>query len=436
MLNSFTLLGSASGRNSGDAALISAIADSIDRCCGVALKYEVPSTRPSYISTNYSSNIKPVSLMPWNFCIRMLGLPAYRSIMRTDMTLIFDAILFDRELYNPLFNFMSSLFILLPLAKKHGKKMALYDAGIGPISTSAGQKMLVKICELMDFIKVRDEPSYQILREAGVEHKRIIIAADAALNAPSSDDTRIHQIFMSKGVSPDKPIVAVNINKYIDTWAQTGTKSIGKERFLKEVSTALNRIMTEIEAQYVFITTQHADVDITKELIQQLKFSRNVKLFSSVEFNHYDMKGILRNVTLLFGMRVHSMILASAELTPITGLAYQPKVYHYYKTLGLEEFCMDFKDFSASTLYELITKAWSKRSEIKEHLVQRIPYLKLQALKPAIVISEMRKGKDVEEAISCVSSDNLIRYSQEHSLLIERLSLLFKRFANCLHFFC
>lgn len=407
MLNSFTLLGSASGRNSGDAALISAIAESIDKYCGVALMYEVPTTRPSYISTNYPPNIKPISLMPWNFCIRMLGVPTYRSIMRTDMTLIFDAILFDRELYNPLFNFMSSLFVLLPLAKKQGKKMALYNAGIGPISTSAGQKMLRKICSLMDFITVRDEPSYLILREAGIEHEKIIISADAALNASSSDDVRVHQILKEKGISVDKPILAININRYIDTWAQTGSKSIGKERFIKETAAALDKIMSQLDAQYVFVTTQHADVKITQELIARLKFSQHVKLLSSVEFNHYDIKGTLRNVTLLFGMRVHSMILASSELTPVAGLAYQPKVHHYYKTLGLEQFCMDFKNFSESTLYELIMTAWNKRAETKVHLTQRIPFLKLQALKPAILISEIRKGKDIESAMKTISTNSV-----------------------------
>ncbi|GAI06544.1 unnamed protein product, partial [marine sediment metagenome] len=59
----------------------------------------------------------------------MLGLPTFLSVARTDMTIIFDAILFDRALYNPLFNFLSTLYFLIPFAKRKGKKIVYYNVG-------------------------------------------------------------------------------------------------------------------------------------------------------------------------------------------------------------------------------------------------------------------------------------------------------------------
>lgn len=53
MFKTVTLLGSSSGRNAGDAALIAAIMDELDRTCGRRLRYDIPTGRPRYIRENY-----------------------------------------------------------------------------------------------------------------------------------------------------------------------------------------------------------------------------------------------------------------------------------------------------------------------------------------------------------------------------------------------
>ncbi|MDD4870169.1 MAG: polysaccharide pyruvyl transferase family protein [Kiritimatiellae bacterium] len=402
MFGSATLLGSSSGRNTGDAALISSIMQAVNTSCQNSLLYEIPTIRPGYIRDNYREKAKPIGMLPWNFSIKMLGIPTYRSIMRTDLTLIFDAILFDRSLYNPLFNFMSTLYLLLPLAKKKGKKMGFYNVGTGPVSTPTGRKMLKELAELMDFVSVRDQDSMDILKDIGVRNQRMFIAADAAINAPSSDDTRVREIFTKTGINPDKEILAVNINVYLDTWAQTGKSSIGEGKFLSTYAGTLNKVMRSIDAQLLFITTQHADTDITRKLIARLDPGITASLIPNTEYNHYDMKGVLRNVNLLFGMRLHSMILASSELTPVVGLAYQPKVHHYFSTIGLREYSLGFEDFSEDSLVRHILTGWEKRSIIKSHLQQSIPPLREKANKPAELVAALNSGEDMDTAFARV----------------------------------
>ncbi|MBD3337282.1 MAG: hypothetical protein GF355_17355, partial [Candidatus Eisenbacteria bacterium] len=181
MLKSITLLGSSSGRNAGDAALLSGIMEGVDRACGTRLLYEIPTINPGFIRRTYPHRVRPVGMLPWNLSIKMLGLPTYRSILRTDLTLIFDAILFDRALWNPLFNFLSTLHLLLPAARRRGGRMGFYNVGTGPVTTPAGRRMLRRLSETMDFITVRDQESLEILHEIGVRHPRMLLTADAAL---------------------------------------------------------------------------------------------------------------------------------------------------------------------------------------------------------------------------------------------------------------
>ncbi len=396
MLRSATLLGSSSGRNSGDAALIAAIAASVDAACGRRLHYEVPTIRPSYIRNHYTDNITPVPTLPWNLSVKMLGLPTWNSIRGTDITLVFDAILFDRSLFNPLFNFMSTLYLFLPIAKKMGRRMGFYNVGAGPVTTSAGCRMLRDLSNMMDFITVRDEDSLAILKDIGVTNPRILLGADAALNAPSVPDESVLILLRQAGLDPEKEILALNINHYIDTWAHANAPRLGREKFLAIYAAGANRALNEIVSQVAVITTQHADVPISKELISRLDRRLKPILISNVHLNHLQIKGILRRMTMLFGMRLHAMIMASSELTPIIGLAYQPKVHHYYSTLGLREFSMGFEDFSEHSVAQHILRGWARKADLRAHLQNRIPRLKTKALAAARVVAALDRGDDID----------------------------------------
>jgi polysaccharide pyruvyl transferase WcaK-like protein len=207
-LQSATLLGSSSGRNAGDAALISGIMEATDAACGTPLRYEIPTIRPAYIRNHYpGSHTVPISMMPWALSVKMLGVPTYRSLMRTDITLIFDAILFDRALYNPLFNFMSTLYLLLPAARRRGRRLGCYNVGTGPVNTAAGRRILRELSEIMDFITVRDQDSYDILRDIGVRNPRLFIGADAALNVRAADPRIADAILGRVGLAPEQEIL-------------------------------------------------------------------------------------------------------------------------------------------------------------------------------------------------------------------------------------
>ena len=93
MLESISLLGSSSGRNAGDAALIAGIMRSVDNACGQRLMWEIPTLRPEFIWRSYENRVRAISMLPWAGTVGMLGIPTYQSLMRTNMTLIYDAMI-------------------------------------------------------------------------------------------------------------------------------------------------------------------------------------------------------------------------------------------------------------------------------------------------------------------------------------------------------
>jgi polysaccharide pyruvyl transferase WcaK-like protein len=320
------------------------------------------------------------------------------------MSLIFDAILFDRALYNPLFNYLSTVSLLLPAAKRKGKLLGYFNVGVGPITTPAGSKMLQKLSDEMDFITVRDQDSYRILQEIGVKNPNILVTADAALNMAGSSEERVDEILGSIGFNRSEQILAINLSKYIDTWAGAGTTPMGKERFAKTYAAALDRALEKIQAPVLFVCTQVHDVPLTKMVMELVTKAPKKGIITNERYNHYDIKGVLGAVSLLCGMRLHATILASASLTPVLGLPHQPKVIHYFRTIDLEDRIITFKDFTEESFGEFIVKGWEQRAKIRATLERKVPQNKQRALRAAELVAALDRGEAVDTAIRGLSS--------------------------------
>jgi polysaccharide pyruvyl transferase WcaK-like protein len=400
MISSISLLGSSSGRNAGDAALISGIMDSLDNEFGTRLLYEIPTIKPEFIWHNYQNRVRPISMLPWAASIKMLGVPTLASLMRTDLSMIFDAILFDKQLFNPLFNYLSTLSLLLPLAKKRGKKLGCFNVGAGPVTTPRGQAMLRDICELMDFITVRDEDSLKILRGIGVKNPNLVVTADAAMTVAPSSATRVDEILLSAEMPTDQEILGINISAYLDTWVSPDRTPMGKERFIKIYSEALSKVLGELKVPALYVCTQYHDVGVTRELMNATKSPSRQALISNRELSHYDIKGVLGRLGLLFGMRLHAVILASSGMTPVIALPHQPKVNHYLKTLGLEERAMSFDQFTVDGIAQHILKAWNERQAIRRQLETRVPPQKEKSLLAAKLVHALHRGESISAALT------------------------------------
>lgn len=408
MINSITLLGSSSGRNAGDAALIAGIMDSVDESCSRRLLYEIPTIKPSFIRNSYHNRTLPIGMLPWNCSVKMLGVPTYRSIMRSDLTLVFDAILFDRSLYNPLFNYLSTLALLLPPAKRAGKRMGFFNVSAGPVTTPAGREMLKRVGSLMDFITVRDQNSYELLKSIGIVEQPILITADAALTMRPAPEERVNSILQSLGFNPQEEILGINVSAYLDTWAGGDRESMGKEKFLTSYSNALNRVLNQLGVSVLFVSTQHHDVPLTLELMKRISAPVKKAHISNIECTHYEIMGVLGKLSLLFGMRLHATILASAGLTPVLALPHQPKVSHYFRTLGIEEYALTFDNYSEENLERHLLRGWTERPKIRALLEKNIPVSRAKAKQAARLVAALSEGSDVSRVISDLKKESAL----------------------------
>ena len=190
------VIGNFSGRNTGDAAILGGLLEDVDRLYQ-GVSYDVPTINTSFVRRTYAGHaVRPVGLMPWNLSAKILGLPVFLSTLRADLVLVTDAILFDLRLFNPLFNYLSTMALVLPAASRAGVPVVLYNVSLGPVRTAAGRACMRRVIDSSSKIILRDDESLEVLRAAGRGGVGVLRAADCALNvepAPAAETPRRKQ---------------------------------------------------------------------------------------------------------------------------------------------------------------------------------------------------------------------------------------------------
>ena len=372
------ILGSNSGRNAGDAAILASI---VDNFCKINsnLSFEVPTTNCRYIRDSFpDKDVRPVSIMPWTGSVRLLGISTLLSILRSNAVLITDGIIFDIKLFNPLFYFLILLSFIIPFAKLCGKKVICFCVGIGPLDTKAGRALARMVCDMSDAVMVREQSSYDLLVDIGVRKELLEIYADAAfINTPSSDK-KTNEILSEMGISTSKDIVGINVNTYIDLWLRK-TESLDREKFTAEFALAVDTVIEKLGVQVVFTLTQVMDIRIADEIRAKVKNKSMVFVISNKYLTNHDIMGVMGKMQLFVGMRLHSLILSSAMYVPVLGLAYAPKVRHFMKMLGMEDSIFELDGISGESLASAIIAVYDKRAKYREKMTPVIDEVKQKA---------------------------------------------------------
>jgi polysaccharide pyruvyl transferase WcaK-like protein len=356
-----TLLGSNSGRNVGDAAIMSAIVDVLSKEIPNS-EFLVPSTKPSFINDNYGKqyNVKGVNIMPWTGSIRLLGIPTLWSLWRSDIALICDGIIFGKKLFNPLFNFLITLVFIVPLARLLKCKVVCYSCGIGPFPSKISKTFAKWVLNACDLVIMREHDSRKLAQEIGVT-KPIHVTGDAAFLNKVSSDVRAKEILLENNISSDMPLFGVNVTKYFDAWLEPNERVTNREEFLKTLASGIKAASLREKFKPIVFSTQPMDEEVAWQLAKLL----GTTVIANSKYLSHDMQAVMRRTELFMGMRFHSVVLASAVETPIIGLIYAPKVRGFMRLLDCENYALELAALNSDNLTNTIEIAWKQRKTIK-----------------------------------------------------------------------
>lgn len=368
-----TLLGNNSGRNLGDAAIMSAILDSFQKKLPDA-KFLVPSIKPKFIDDNYGDlyNVKGINVMPWTGSIRLLGIPTIMALKKSDIAMICDGIIFGHKLFS-IHNFLITLIFLAPLAKLFNCKLVCFCGGIGPFPTKLSERFAKYVLDKCDYISLRDEHSNDFAKKINVDNQ-IEIRGDTAYVNPVSPEEVGTKVLKENNVDPEATeILGLNITPYIDEWLEKDQRLNNKETFLNTVAEGIKKTVTSLnnstdandpaskKVTPVIFSCSPMDESFSRELGAKI----GAPVIDNSKYLSHDIQSAMRYCKILLGMRFHSVVLASAVNVPVVGMVYAPKVRGAMALLESEEYSLELNQITPEFLSEKLLTAWNNQSELK-----------------------------------------------------------------------
>lgn len=358
-----TLLGNNAGRNLGDMAILSSILFSLARRLP-GVRFYVPSTNPQWTRRHYGAqfDLRARSVMPWTGSIRLLGVPTLSAFAASDVVLICDGIIFGNMLFNPAFNYLITLVLLVPLARLFGCKVVCYSGGIGPFPSAISRRLARWTLNGCDLVMLRERDSARLARTLGVS-RPIEVTGDAAFINPVSDDGQASRILRQLGIDTKASILAINVTAYMDRWLAAGEKMARDADLLTTVAEGIRRAQAVVPGSFVplVICTQPMDQRVS----QRLAAAIGARVLSNDTWLSHDIQAVMRRCQLMMGMRFHSLVLASAVGTPVIALNYAPKVRNYMRLLGCEEFGLELANVTPESVQANLVNAWRQREGLR-----------------------------------------------------------------------
>lgn len=376
-----TLLGNNSGRNLGDAAILSSILESLSTQLPDA-EFYVPSIAPKWIDSHYGDRyrVKGINVLPWTVSLRLLGIPTLICLAKSDLALICDGIIFGKKLFNPAFNYLITLIFLVPLARLLGCKVVCYSCGIGPFPTRISRLLARWVINLCDLVMMREQDSKELAQKIGVT-RPIELTGDAAFINPVSSPERAKEIAAAEGIDLTVPTLAINITKYLDSWLERGERSSNKDTLITALADGINTARGVLRNQFqpLVFCTQPMDLAISKHFAAML----NAKVVSNCHYLSHDIQALMRHCQLAIGMRFHFIILTAAVEVPVVGLIYAPKVRGFFRLLKCEEYGLNMSTLTAHSFAATIVTAWQTRDQLRTRQQTIVSELKAGAERAA-----------------------------------------------------
>lgn len=364
------IVGNFSGRNAGDAAILECLMEDVYSVQRDVI-FSIPTINRAFVEKTYKRfPIEVIPLMPWNLSVKIFGVPIFRSALRADLILLTDAILFDRKLFNPLYNYLSTMALVLPMAKKRGIPVVLYDVNLGPIGTKWGRVCIQRVLDSSSAVIVRDQESVDMLSKIGLHTEGIVSGADCALNINLPSSEKINEIIKKEGILEEKGrYMSFNISSYLDVYVKGGKERISTGKFIEIISETMMKIIKELGKKIILVITQPMDLNIAYRVLEKANKPTEITLISNKKYSHNELAGILSRVEIHVGMRTHSLIFATSSCTPTVGIIATPKNRGYMQSIQQSKRMIEFgAGFTAENLFSLIKDTWEKRDMIRDEL--------------------------------------------------------------------
>jgi len=261
---------------------------------------------------------------------------------------------------------------LILAAKTVKVPVMIYAQGIGPVNKQINKKLVKWILNKVDLITVRDKPSKELLENLGVVKPSIYVNSDPVFLLKKKNINNIidrHPFIQQLINSDNRPLIGVSVREYKGNGLES--KSIFAQ--------AADYLVENYQAKIIFLPFKFdEDVYSSEEILSLMKNKAEVL---KIKLEPEELLSVLSRLSLLVGVRLHSIIFSSIANIPFVAFNYDPKVKYFVEDLGLSELLLEIgEDISLKNIQEKVEYIRENNDKIKDILLEKVNNLEEKAL--------------------------------------------------------
>jgi len=290
-------------------------------------------------------------------------------------------------------------------AKVLGKPIVLYGGSIGRFKRlrwflEKGAKFALN---KIDLITLREEVSYQNLRDMGVKNDRVFVIPDLAflLRPVSSDQAK--EILLREGIGKaNRPLIGMTVTREIASMAFPDLNSPSSyHKHIEILAQVIDDLTSRLNALVIFIphcigfAKELDDRIVAGDIFQMCKNKDKVKVITN-EYGAAELKGLIGQFDLFIGERIHSVVNAMSMCVPSVVISYSTdQRLGIIKMINQENAICYVENLNADALLSKISDIWSKRNKIRKDLKSQIKIVEERAMLNGKLLKELLESRKV-----------------------------------------
>ena len=270
----------------------------------------------------------------------------------------------------------------LDIYEKMRAKLVHFSLTIGPIFYKSTYKKAAKVLNKSLAIFVRDQKSYDLLKELNVSKPKIVNSYDIAIlqqKLPNYDEDRL---FTELGIDKNNKYVCVSV---IDWLFRKAKGPVRQAEYNQSVAQTLDYIIEKYNIKIVFTPTvvgiyKVDDVTAAKNIMTLMKHKNEVTAIEKL-LSPQELATVFSHCYFSIVTRMHAAILCTgAGNRPIIAINYLYKLREYMKNIGFEKYSIDIDYTNTSDLIQFVDNMINNYDENRKRLSIQLDKMKTSLL--------------------------------------------------------
>lgn len=270
----------------------------------------------------------------------------------------------------------------LDIYEKMRAKLIHFSLTIGPIFNKSTYKKAAKVLNKSYAIFVRDQKSYDLLKELNVFKPRIANSYDIAIlqqKLPNYDEDKL---FTELGIDKNNKYVCVSVINWLFRKAKGPVR---QAEYNQTVAQTLDYIIEKYNIKIVFTPTvvgiyKVDDVTAANNIMALMKHKNEVTAIEKL-LSPQELATVFSHCYFSIVTRMHAAILCTgAGNRPIIAINYLYKLREYMKNIGFEEYSVDIDYTNTSDLIQFVDNMINNYDENRKRLTIQLNKMKTSLL--------------------------------------------------------